>query len=203
MRLRKIVKTELCLRCICQAMYVFSGFSILVIIGHVTMYSKLKPKNWNTNDNVRLSVLLWMTEETSVSRCRVRTSTDTELQSFSSTDQTGQGHLTLTALASFLERDHRTTGSGLPTPSTGFVGRRICPSHYFYLHSSTLHIYWPPLWSSGQSALLQIHRSIFDSRRYQIFWEAVGLELCPLSLLRIIEGNLEEIVAALPLEIGD
>jgi hypothetical protein len=29
---------------------------------------------------------------------------------------------------------------------------------------------WPPLWSSGQSSWLQILRSGFDSRRYQMFW---------------------------------
>jgi hypothetical protein len=40
-----------------------------------------------------------------------------------------------------------------------------------------------PLWSSGQSFWLQIQRSEFDSRRYQIFWEVVGLELGPLSLV--------------------
>jgi hypothetical protein len=34
----------------------------------------------------------------------------------------------------------------------------------------------PPLRSSGQSSWLQIQRSEFDSRRYQIFWEVVGLE---------------------------
>jgi hypothetical protein len=34
----------------------------------------------------------------------------------------------------------------------------------------------PPLWSSGQSSWLQIRRSGFDSRRYQIFWEVMGLE---------------------------
>jgi hypothetical protein len=39
---------------------------------------------------------------------------------------------------------------------------------------------WPPLWSSGQSFWLQIHRSGFDSRRYQIFWEVVGLKRPPL-----------------------
>jgi hypothetical protein len=33
---------------------------------------------------------------------------------------------------------------------------------------------WPPLWSSGQSSWLQIHRPGFDSRHYQIFWEVVG-----------------------------
>jgi hypothetical protein len=30
-----------------------------------------------------------------------------------------------------------------------------------------------------------------DSRRYQIFWEVVGLELRPLSLVRVIEQLLE------------
>jgi hypothetical protein len=39
----------------------------------------------------------------------------------------------------------------------------------------------PPLWSSGQSSWLQIQRSGFDSRRYQIFWEVVGLERGTLS----------------------
>jgi hypothetical protein len=36
----------------------------------------------------------------------------------------------------------------------------------------------------------------FDSRRYQIFWEVVGLERGPLSLVRIIEELLEWKVAA-------
>jgi hypothetical protein len=39
----------------------------------------------------------------------------------------------------------------------------------------------PPLRSSGQSSWLQIQWSGFDSRRYQIFWEVVGLERGPLS----------------------
>jgi hypothetical protein len=34
----------------------------------------------------------------------------------------------------------------------------------------------PPLWSSGQSSWLQIQRSVFYSRLYQIFWEVIGLE---------------------------
>jgi hypothetical protein len=45
----------------------------------------------------------------------------------------------------------------------------------------------PPLWSSGQSSWLQIQRSGFDSRRYQIFWEVVGLKRDPLSLVSTIE----------------
>jgi hypothetical protein len=64
-------------------------------------------------------------------------------------------------------------------------------------HSSTCHsLYvsrqfvecgtdWPPLWSSGH--WLQIQRSGFDSRRYQIFWEVVGLERGPLSLVSTTE----------------
>jgi hypothetical protein len=43
------------------------------------------------------------------------------------------------------------------------------------------------------------YRSIgsrFDSRRYQIFWEVVGLEQGLLSLVRIIEELLERKVAA-------
>jgi hypothetical protein len=41
----------------------------------------------------------------------------------------------------------------------------------------------PPLWSSDLSSWLQIQRSGFDYRRYQIFWEVVGLERVPLSLV--------------------
>jgi hypothetical protein len=37
----------------------------------------------------------------------------------------------------------------------------------------------------------------FDSRRYQFFWEVVGLERGPLSLVRIIKELLERKVAAL------
>jgi hypothetical protein len=46
---------------------------------------------------------------------------------------------------------------------------------------------WPLLWSTGQSSLLQIQKSGFDSRRYQIFWEVVDLERGPLSLVSTIE----------------
>jgi hypothetical protein len=47
-----------------------------------------------------------------------------------------------------------------------------------------------PLWSSGQSSWLQIQRSGFDFRRYQIFWRVVGLKRGPLSLLSTTEGLL-------------
>jgi hypothetical protein len=45
----------------------------------------------------------------------------------------------------------------------------------------------PPLWSSGQSSWIQIQRHGFDSWRYQIFWQGVGLERGPLSLMSITE----------------
>jgi hypothetical protein len=53
---------------------------------------------------------------------------------------------------------------------------------YIYVEESR-----PPLWSSGQSSWLQIQKSGFDSRRYQIFWEVVGLERSPLSLVSTTE----------------
>jgi hypothetical protein len=43
----------------------------------------------------------------------------------------------------------------------------------------------------GQSSWLQIQRPGFDSRRYQIFWEVVGLERGPLSLVSTTEELLE------------
>jgi hypothetical protein len=49
----------------------------------------------------------------------------------------------------------------------------------------------PPLWSTGQSSWLQNQRSGFDSLRYQIFREVVGLERVPLSLVSTTEELLE------------
>jgi hypothetical protein len=60
-----------------------------------------------------------------------------------------------------------------------------------------------PLWSSGQSSWLQIHRSGFDSRRYQIFWEVVGPERGPLSLVSTIEELLERKSSGSSLEIRE
>jgi hypothetical protein len=48
-----------------------------------------------------------------------------------------------------------------------------------------------PLWSDGQSSLLQIQSPGFDSRRYQIFWEVVSLERGLLSLVSTTEELLE------------
>jgi hypothetical protein len=49
----------------------------------------------------------------------------------------------------------------------------------------------PPLWSSGQTSWLQIQRVGFNSWRYQIFREVVGLERGLLSLVITIEEPLE------------
>jgi hypothetical protein len=45
----------------------------------------------------------------------------------------------------------------------------------------------PPLWPYGPSSWLQIQRPGFDSRRYHIFWEVVGLEQGSLSFVSSIE----------------
>jgi hypothetical protein len=45
--------------------------------------------------------------------------------------------------------------------------------------------------SCGQSSWLQIQRPGFDSRRYNIFWEVVGLERGPLKLVSKTEELLE------------
>jgi hypothetical protein len=45
--------------------------------------------------------------------------------------------------------------------------------------------------SSGQGSWLQIQRFGFDSRRYQISWDVVGLERSPLNLVSTIEELLE------------
>jgi hypothetical protein len=50
------------------------------------------------------------------------------------------------------------------------------------------------------SSWLQIQRSGFDSRRYQIFWEVVGLERRPLSLVSTIEELLDRKCRGLCLE---
>jgi hypothetical protein len=54
----------------------------------------------------------------------------------------------------------------------------------------------PPLWSNGQ-------RSWFDSRRYHIFWEVVGQERGPLSLLSTTEELLERKSSGSGLEIRE
>jgi hypothetical protein len=50
---------------------------------------------------------------------------------------------------------------------------------------------WLPQWLSAQSSCLQIQRSGFDSRHYQILWEVVGLEPGPLSLVSTTEELLQ------------
>jgi hypothetical protein len=60
-----------------------------------------------------------------------------------------------------------------------------------------------PLWSSGQSSWLHIQRSGFDSRRYQNFWEVVGLERGTLSLVSTFEELLERKSSGSYLEIRE
>jgi hypothetical protein len=62
-------------------------------------------------------------------------------------------------------------------------------------------MHWLPLWSSDQSFWLQIQRSGFDYRRYQIFWKVVGLERDPLNLVSTIDELLERKSSGFGLEI--
>jgi hypothetical protein len=75
----------------------------------------------------------------------------------------------------------------LHLPHDRCSGIPVTPS--CYLPCSSYNSSWPepPLWSSGQSSWLQIHRSGFDSQHYQIFWEVVGLERGPLNLVSTVE----------------
>jgi hypothetical protein len=59
------------------------------------------------------------------------------------------------------------------------------------------------LWSNGQSSWLQMQRSGLDSRRYQIFWEAGGLELDSLSVVSAAEKLLERNSSVFSLESRD
>jgi hypothetical protein len=61
----------------------------------------------------------------------------------------------------------------------------------------------PPLWSSGQCFWLQIQRSRFYSQHYQIFWEVVGLERGPLSLVSTTEELLDRKSSGSSLEIRE
>jgi hypothetical protein len=47
----------------------------------------------------------------------------------------------------------------------------------------------PRLWYSGQNSWLKIQRSGFDSRRYQIFSEVLGLERVSFSLVSTTEDK--------------
>jgi hypothetical protein len=54
---------------------------------------------------------------------------------------------------------------------------------------------YSPLWTTGQISWLQILMPGFDSRRYQVFGEVVGVERGPLSLVSTTEELLDRKVA--------
>jgi hypothetical protein len=62
---------------------------------------------------------------------------------------------------------------------------------------------WPPLCPSILSSWLQIQKSGFDSRRYQTFWEVVGLERGPFSLVSTTEKLPERKLSGSDLEIRE
>jgi hypothetical protein len=77
-------------------------------------------------------------------------------------------------------------------PPVSFHASRQCRNisklgHDHFLAYPSKSLLSPPPWSSGQNSWLQIQKSRFDSRRHQIFWEVVGLERGPLSLVSTTE----------------
>jgi hypothetical protein len=67
-------------------------------------------------------------------------------------------------------------------------------SQFWHFYNGSISNYscnWPPPWSSAQGSWLQIQKSGFDSQRYHIFWEVVGLKRGPLSLVSTFEELLE------------
>jgi hypothetical protein len=91
-------------------------------------------------------------------------------------------------------------------PSTKYRNSTLKPTRSFFSYSFQFNrlndrlcglvVRVPGYW-------LQIQRSGFDSRRYQIFWEVVGLERDPLSLVSTIEELLERISSGSGLENRD
>jgi hypothetical protein len=71
------------------------------------------------------------------------------------------------------------------------------------MYNVLLYCHGPPLWSSSQSTWLQTQRSWFDSRRYQIFWEVMGLERGSLSLMSTTEELLLRKSSSFGLEIRE
>jgi hypothetical protein len=89
------------------------------------------------------------------------------------------------------------TKVGITSPTSGSLSVDIVRSRtkatelQLYAFSLSHAFSRPPLWSSGRSFWLQIQKSGFDSRCYQIFWEVVGLERGLHSLMSTIEELLE------------
>jgi hypothetical protein len=130
------------------------------------MYTAL----WNVADGKRalcdlyaLTVMLWK-----------RTKEDKEIKPilFSETGYTPR----MGSCSKMLNFYTLVRGTRIGVPLFLLRGRSIC-----YV------IEGPPLWSSGQNSWLQMQRSGVVSRRYQIFWEVVGLERGPLSLVSTTE----------------
>jgi hypothetical protein len=96
---------------------------------------------------------------------------------------TGASHPPRLDYSNYTWRRVQITGPNLI--NTSFTNRSTYPTLYVVWHTNTT------LWSSGQSSCPQIQRSGFDSWRYEIFWEVVGLERGPLNLVSTIEELLE------------
>jgi hypothetical protein len=110
---------------------------------------------------------------------------------YNETELTGKYHWLnrLTCNTSF----HKTPFKSFP------ISHQITSQHVTLHFSEDMVLIWPSLLSSGQSSWLQIQRSWFNFRRYQIFWEVVGLEQGPLSLVNTIEELFERKISGFDL----
>jgi hypothetical protein len=63
------------------------------------------------------------------------------------------------------------------------IYKDMCHNTTNKINQATFMICRPPLWSSDQVPGYRSREPEFDSRRYQIFREVVGLERGPLSLM--------------------
>jgi hypothetical protein len=95
------------------------------------------------------------------------------------------------------EQVHCSPG-GAPLPVVSDTNAEVSQKGHKYAQGEPqIHTLVPattPLWSSGQSSWLRIQRFRFDSRNYQIFWEVVGLERGPFSLVSV--STIEELLGS-------
>jgi hypothetical protein len=84
------------------------------------------------------------------------------------------------------ETRRQISNSNIPTGSKSHKGARYQDILTDW-PSVVKNLTWPPLWSSGKGSRLKYQRSGFDSRCYKIFWDVVGLEGRPLSLVSTTE----------------
>jgi hypothetical protein len=94
------------------------------------------------------------------------------------------------------------TWNFLVLTATWEIISHLCRLHVAYIRQRKSAV-WFQNCLCGQSSWLQIQSSRFDSRRYQIFWEVVGLDWGPLSLVGTIKELMGRKCSGFSLEIWE